>query len=103
MRTHTKRGDVSAYGLAIGLVESKERATESGRIWRFSLAWNGASYDVNAFDTDSPREYIETTFGKVLAGWAQFDTLTDARKFYRRISSMPDTYLINAECWMRSL
>ena len=90
--THTVRGDVSAYGLAIGLVQETIRHTTEGREYRITLRSNGCTYDVNAGYTDEiPGWIIGNNRVKLLAGWAQFDRLGDARQFFRWASATAQT------------
>ena len=70
---YTQRGQVSAYGLACGYADVYTMSTESGDV-EVRLTDNGCTYDVKILP-----------LGKVMAGWAQFDKLADARKFYKRL------------------
>lgn len=82
MHTHNRSGEVSTYGLACGISQTVERATESGQVWQFVLSHNGTTYDVHAGPTGAVHD------------WAQFSRLSDARSFLRRILSAGDTGLV---------
>ncbi len=85
-RINRSNGDVSAYGLACGYVDVKTRELESGRTAEVRLSHNGNNYDVDIW-VGNP-EFIDLpNGGKIKAGWAQFDKLSDARKFQRRLMS----------------
>ena len=81
-----KNGDVSAYALACGYIDVKTRTTESGKDVEIRLSNNGSSYDVDAVIPGEPREFING----IMSGWAQFDTLTEARKFQRHLAKSPN-------------
>lgn len=81
-------GSISAYGLACGYIDVKTRELESGRTAEIRLSYNGNSYDVDAALPGEYRERIELSDGsQIISGWAQFDKLSDARKFQRRLMS----------------
>lgn len=95
---YTKRGQVSAYGLACGYEDVYTRDTENGPV-NFALSYNGCTYDVNVIPLGALREFVEIQGkGKVLMGWAQFDTLAEARKFHKRLALSPSVGFAYAEC-----
>ena len=82
-----KDGSISAYGLACGYIDKRTRRIESGETVEITLVYNGSSYDVDV-RPPSGREWIDLpNGGRIMAGWAQFDKLSDARKFQRRLMS----------------
>lgn len=83
-----KNGSVSAYGLVCGGIDIKHRETVSGKIVDIQLSYNGATYDVDVIIPGEFREWIDLENGsRVIAGWAQFDKLGDARKFQQRLAT----------------
>lgn len=89
-----KDGRVSAYGLACGYIDRDTLFTESGRTFYVDLAFNGCSYDVDAYYSGEPRDRIDG----VMTGWAQFDTLTEARRFKARLMRASDVGTVHAHC-----
>lgn len=101
-------GSVSQYGLVCGYIDRHTRKLASGKTVDFDLEFNGCTYDVTvtgyteAGDVEL-RGWVSQLCGescthsaiyghsKFWAGWAQFDSLTEARKFKRRIMRM-NTY-----------
>lgn len=77
---YLKNGDLSAYALSCGYLQQTRRETESGGTVIFQLSSNGSSYDIDIYYDGVTRKFI----GGVITGWAQFDTLTAARKFLKR-------------------
>ena len=86
-----KDGSVSAYGLACGYIDIKHRTTKSGVDVEVRLSNNGATYDIDVHVPGEPNEFVEINGGaKVLEGWAQFDKLTDARRFQKKLVTSPN-------------
>lgn len=82
-----KDGSLNAYALACGYIDTViTRKLDNGATAYVKLSYNGASYDVRVSRSDEYMEMIELNDGRrILAGWAQFDTLTEARKFIRKL------------------
>lgn len=88
MEINLKNGDISAYGLACGYIDVKPHTTADNVDMEIRLSFNGATYDVDAVISGEAREFLPAPSGhKIMSGWAQFDTLTDARKFQRSLVS----------------
>jgi len=87
-------GRVSAYGLACGYIDRDTLVTESGRVFHVDLTANGCTYDVDAYYADEPRYRIDG----VVVGWAQFDRLTDARRFKAKLMRAGDVGMAHAAC-----
>lgn len=96
---YTQRGQVSAYGLACGYADVYTMSTESGDV-EVRLTDNGCTYDVDVVSAKAqPRPWIDLPGGgKVMAGWAQFDKLADARKFHKRLRLATSLGQAYAEC-----
>lgn len=92
--TNLKDGRVSQYGLACGYIDRDARLCESGREFIIDLSCNGATYDVDAYFDGETRQRYQG----VVEGWAQFDTLTEARKFKSRIMRMRNTASVIVAC-----
>lgn len=86
-------GSLSAYALGCGYIDVMTRDTEEpfGRHLEIRLSYNGCTYDVElGGDAFTCREWDRMElpgFGKVSPGWAQFDRLSDARKYQRHLAS----------------
>src|SRR5690606_27421826 len=86
MTMHNADGSLSAYALACGYVQSDALVTEDGRRFHLRLSYNGCTYAVDLVPAVGLRGWTRLPNGvKVVTGWAQFDNLTPARKFYRKI------------------
>lgn len=86
MKTHNADGSPSAYGLACGYAQTDTLVTEDGRKFHLRLSYNGCTYDVDLVPDEGPREWVRLPNGiRLVTGWAQFDNLTPARKFYRKM------------------
>lgn len=85
-------GHISAYGLMCGYVDITKRHTDQGHAVEYRLTHNGCSYDIHIrIDGESPGWAPLSNGRRVLAGWAQFDRLTDARAFIRTMSRQATT------------
>ena len=83
MKLTNRTGDLSHYALKLGYVDTWERETDA---WAISLKHNGTTYDVH-FQNPAENPYHLDGY---LAGWAQFETLKDARahvKYLRGINA----------------
>lgn len=82
-----KDGSLNAYALACGYVDTViTREIDNGATAYVRLSHNGASYDVRVSRSDEYMDMIELPSGsRIRAGWAQFDTLSEARKFIRKL------------------
>src|SRR5690606_1218043 len=99
MKTHNADGSLSAYALACGYVQSDTLVTEDGRRFHLRLSCNGSSYDVDLVPDEGPREWVRLPSGvKIITGWAQFDSLTAARKMYRKILRARNVGEAHAAC-----
>lgn len=80
-------GSLNAYALACGYIDTvATREIDNGATAYAKLSYNGATYDVHVTRSDEYMSMIELNDGRrILAGWAQFDTLTEARKFIRKL------------------
>lgn len=79
-------GTLTAYALACGYVQSDTLATEDGRRFHLRLSHNGCTYDIDLVPDVGAREWTRLpNGGKIVTGWAQFDSLTPARKLYRKV------------------
>lgn len=86
MKTHNADGSLSAYALACGHVQTDTLVTEDGRKFHLRLSHNGCTYDIHLVPDEGPREWVHLPDGtRIVTGWAQFDSLTSARKFYRKV------------------
>lgn len=95
---YTQRGQVSAYGLACGYADDYTLPAEIGDV-RVRLTYNGCTYDVNVIAYGQQLTWFDLPDGrKVIAGWAQFDRLADARKFYKRLRLVTSLGQAYAEC-----
>lgn len=95
---YTQRGQVSAYGLACGYADVYTMSAESGDV-EVRLTDNGCTYDVKVIAHGQPLTWFDLPDGrKVLAGWAQFDKLADARKFHKRLALTTSVGMAYAEC-----
>lgn len=93
---HNADGSMSAYALACGYLQRSHWGTgrEGSDMRRLELSHNGSCYEINVTaygPSHGPRRRIELAGnapgyggGSMLAGWAQVDTLTEARKLYRQ-------------------
>ena len=83
---HNKDGSLTHYALACGYVQSETMVTEDGREFDLRLSYNGCTYDVDIVPVEGPRDWTLLPNGvKLVSGWAQFDSLTAARRMYRKI------------------
>ena len=93
-----KNGDLSAYALGCGYIQRRILSTADGRAFELTLSHNGATFDVDIriADDSVPREWIDMQDGsRILAGWAQFDQLGNARRFFARMlraTNLGDAY-----------
>lgn len=82
-----KDGSLNAYALSCGYVDTVvTREIDNGATAYVKLSYNGASYDVHVSRSDEYADMIELNDGRrILGGWARFHSLTEARKFIRRL------------------
>ena len=89
-----KDGTVTRYALACGHWQTKTTdgvnryySTDADGV---GLSYNGCTYDVHVrqqgvtHDGDFPRWVGVPGYGRTRADWYQFDTLTDARRFFNK-------------------
>lgn len=83
-----KDGSLNSYALACGYIDTViTRELDNDATAYVKLSHNGATYDVHITRSDEYMEMIELNDGRrILAGWAQFDSLAEARKFIRKLS-----------------
>ena len=84
-----KGGALSQYALACGYIDTAHH----GRLdLEVQLSDNGCTYDVEVSGAELQARYphyIPTRGGgKICPGWAQFDSLTEARQFQRKLVRM---------------
>ena len=86
---HLKNGALSQYALACGYADIMSHSQLDLEV---HLSDNGCTYDVHVsgpeLQSRYPRNIPTPGGGKICPGWAQFDSLTEARQFQRKLARM---------------
>lgn len=79
-RFYNKDGTLTHYAMGCGYIQ-----TESIKESQLRLSYNGCTFDVKVWHDHELPHFAENPYrgGRTKTGWAQFDTLTEARRAWR--------------------
>ena len=84
-----KNGALSQYALSCGYIDVVRHNLLDVEV---HLSDNGCTYDVHVSGPELQARYPHfipmPSGGRICAGWAQFDSLTEARQFQRKLARM---------------